>query len=203
MIRIVIPFYQEFETLKPALRQLRDHNFQFETMPVMSPLIANARNHGVTASTLIRQNPCPQCSHVLFVDSDICFSYDDLLAAIDHDREILALPYLNHAPDPAYEAALFVKRGKLGTRFVPETKGLHKVDFVGAGFLLVRQNVFQHLRYPYFRYDAFEENGFAENIGEDVGFCMNAKEAGIPIYCDFDRPVYHRRRKREQFDVSY
>jgi GT2 family glycosyltransferase len=60
---------------------------------------------------------------------------------------------------------------------------------VGAGFLLVRKEVFEAMEYPYF--DATFMNKEVEDspdisyfIGEDNYFCLKVQEAGFDIYLD-------------------
>lgn len=205
MIRIVIPYYTEFEAVKPGLRDMRKAGIPFEYYPSRGPVIMTNRNLGVTEnrSQKIFQEPPAHISHFLFVDSDIGFDAAHVRAALAHNKPILALPYLRHENDGLYQAGDFGDEARSTlNRFHVSTVGLLELDFVGAGFLLVKREVLAGMRYPWFRHDVVEIGDEADNRGEDVCFCIGAFEAGIPIYCDFDHPVRHRLRRQEDFDVS-
>jgi hypothetical protein len=96
-----------------------------------------------------------------------------------------------------YVAGNFSKYGTVCTEgFIPrEFKGLHKVDFVGAGFLLVKSHVFGKMTYPWFHEAIihYKKNGQkrAQYAGDDIGFCLNAKKHNIPIWVDLDCVVTH------------
>jgi hypothetical protein len=198
MIRIVSPFYTEFETVKPALRALRHSEIPHAVQPVQGPLIAQNRNHGVKFAGGV-------FSHVLFVDADICFTVQDLRHALSLDKPILGLPYLTHRGDGSVQAGTWKDpRGVLGTRYTSAEKGLQPVDFCGAGFLLVQAHVLRAMEYPWFRHDVVElEDGTKENMPEDAGFCVGARRAGFQVWVDFNCPVFHRLRIPAEFNVDY
>lgn len=55
-------------------------------------------------------------------------------------------------------------------------------DYVGFGFVLVRKGVFENMIYPVFGPKLQKyENGIEDYCGEDVGFCLDAKELGFNI----------------------
>lgn len=207
MLRIIIPFYSEFETCKPGLRELRAAGIPFDLILKQGALIYAARHHGINGglTQAVRQDPPMGFSHFLFLDSDIGFRAEDVRSAMAWNLEIVAHPYLGHEGDGTYQCGELshMQRGTIEKRYVSYELGMRRISFCGAGFLMVRRDVFRKLRYPYFRHELIESGDAAEMTGEDVGFCLNARDAGIPIHCDFDRPVYHRPRHREDFDVSY
>lgn len=58
-------------------------------------------------------------------------------------------------------------------------------DYVGFGFVLVANGVFENMIYPVFgpKLQSYE-NGIQDFCGEDVGFCLDAKELGFNILVD-------------------
>ena len=62
------------------------------------------------------------------------------------------------------------------------------VDYTGFGWLLIKKGVFEHegLPYPWFapKMQVFESGEVQDMCGEDVSFCVDAKEAGFEIWCD-------------------
>jgi hypothetical protein len=73
------------------------------------------------------------------------------------------------------------------------------VDWVATGCLLIHRNVFSAIREkfgdslrvktPDYDYDYFRE--FDAERGEDVSFCLRAKDAGHQAHIDLGLPVYH------------
>jgi hypothetical protein len=62
------------------------------------------------------------------------------------------------------------------------------VDYAGFGWLLIKYGVFEHedMKYPWFapKMQVFESGEVQDMCGEDVSFCLDAKEAGFEIWCD-------------------
>ncbi len=206
MIRIVVPFYSEFDYLKPSLRALRATAIPHEVVPVHGSLPAMQRNFGVTGgiSQKIFQKLDSDISHYLFIDSDIAFPSDVVRVMKDAGKDILGLPYRRHENPREFQAGWFGKTvGNLKQRAPDTETGLKKVDFVGTGMLLVSRRALEKMPYPWFRYGLLEEDGNADLVGEDMGFCLLAASHGLDVWCHFDFPVSHRLRVREDFDAAY
>ena len=73
------------------------------------------------------------------------------------------------------------------------------VDYTGFGWLLIRNGVFEHegLPYPWFapKMQVFESGEVQDMCGEDVSFCLDAKEAGFEIWCDPRIRVGHEKTR--------
>ena len=73
------------------------------------------------------------------------------------------------------------------------------VDYTGFGWLLIRKGVFEHegLPYPWFapKMQVFESGEVQDMCGEDVSFCLDAKEAGFDIWCDPRIRVGHEKTR--------
>ncbi len=209
MIRVVLPFYSEFDTLKPSLRALRESDIAHEVVIIQGSFPAKGRNNGISMNQQRLQKLPEHISHYLILDSDIAFTVSQLEAALKHDKMILGLPYLRHDNDGTYQAAAAMDpQGALSSfvhekLFIRGKAGLHQIPFIGAGFLLIKKEALEKIQYPWFHHRIVIVNDAAENSGEDVGFCLAAREAGVDIWCDFDHPVYHRLRRHEHFNVSY
>jgi hypothetical protein len=114
--------------------------------------------------SIAKQSLEHECSHLLFVDSDIICHHDAIARLIAHDVDIVGARY-NKKVSPA-EA--IVK---------DEIMTLAPVKFVPTGFLLINTDVFKKMGAPYFSFD----NG-AES--EDVFFCDKAIASGYDVHCD-------------------
>lgn len=61
-----------------------------------------------------------------------------------------------------------------------------EVDVIGMGCVLVKAEVFRKLKRPYFRYsyDPVKGDPTWQKLSEDMYWCAQLKNAGIPILCD-------------------
>ena len=71
---------------------------------------------------------------------------------------------------------------------ITKRKKSFTVDYTGFGWLLIKKGVFEHegMPYPWFapKMQIFESGEVQDMCGEDVSFCLDAKEAGFEIWCD-------------------
>ena len=73
------------------------------------------------------------------------------------------------------------------------------VDYTGFGWVLIKNGVFEHeeMKYPWFapKMQVFESGAVQDMCGEDVSFCLDAKEAGFEIWCDPRVRVGHEKTR--------
>tara|TARA_B100001996_G_scaffold399_1_gene414 strand:+ start:7280 stop:8179 length:900 start_codon:yes stop_codon:yes gene_type:complete len=73
------------------------------------------------------------------------------------------------------------------------------VDYTGFGWLLIKNGVFEHkeMPYPWFapKMQVFDSGEVQDMCGEDVSFCLDAKEAGFEIWCDPRIRVGHEKSR--------
>ena len=73
------------------------------------------------------------------------------------------------------------------------------VDYTGFGWLLIKNGVFEHkeMKYPWFapKMQVFESGDVQDMCGEDVSFCLDAKEAGMEIWIDPKIRVGHEKTR--------
>ncbi|MBS2020476.1 MAG: hypothetical protein JST00_46900 [Deltaproteobacteria bacterium] len=139
--------------------------------------------------------------YMLWIDSDVVFRFEDFQALLAHKVDMVAGLYL--MADGARFAAVrhmdetaFKDRGEFEFLTPAETAkqdGLMQVDYCGFGFVLVRRGVFERLEYPWFRPLYVEIGHCSDFTSEDVGFCMMAKRAGIPMLVDPKVVVGHEK----------
>ena len=82
---------------------------------------------------------------------------------------------------------------------ISKRKKVFTVDYTGFGWLLIKNGVFEHegLPYPWFapKMQIFESGEVQDMCGEDVSFCLDAKEAGFDIWCDPRIRVGHEKSR--------
>lgn len=123
---------------------------------------------------------------VFWLDSDMVFKSDTLVRMMDtlkkNDLDILTGLYFRRVPP--YSPVLFDKLEQNGeiTEFSEFNKipdELFEVGGCGFGCVLMKTDVFFDVQSKY-------GNMFAPmgNNGEDVAFCIRARDCGYKIYCD-------------------
>ena len=82
---------------------------------------------------------------------------------------------------------------------ISKRKKSFTVDYTGFGWLLIKKGVFEHegMPYPWFapKMQIFESGEVQDMCGEDVSFCLDAKEAGFEIWCDPRIRVGHEKTR--------
>lgn len=124
--------------------------------------------------------------YVLWLDSDMRFPRDALIRLLMHDRAIVGINYSARTVPPDFTAIKRVADGEDdGERCVtgPDSTGLERVDAIGGGVMLVRTDVYRAIaEKPWYWYDYRDDTHY----GEDVYFCLKAKEAGFQPFVDHD-----------------
>ena len=73
------------------------------------------------------------------------------------------------------------------------------MDYAGCGWLLIKHGVFEDegSKNPWFapKMQIFESGAVQDMCGEDVSFCLDAKEAGFEIWCDPRIRVGHEKTR--------
>lgn len=101
-----------------------------------------------------------ECTHLLFVDSDMVFEPEDLQKLIDADTDIVGADY---------------NRRKL------PLESSRREDSVATGFMLIKLSIFDFLPEPWFFWESNENGDLV--TGEDYWFCSLAKSKGFVVKC--------------------
>jgi len=164
-------------------------------------LVSRARNR------LANEFLASDCTHLLFLDTDLIFSPEQIGRLV------------SHLPAVDIVAGLYPKKQRalawvlnMDDRFPDaEPSGLHRVRYVGTGCLLISRRVLETLRnmHPESAYgpeagEPFEVNydffpvgvkefpdGARRYLSEDWYFCQNALEAGFPVWADTTVALKH------------
>ena len=118
---------------------------------------------------------------LLFIDSDIVFTLEDVRQVEEHLKEKDIVTGLYPMGIKGYPPAIF----KDFEVMKPE-EGIFEVDACGAGFLGISKRV--EIEFPFTQFI----NPRSGNLfGEDMAFCVKAKEVGYKIYCDSSIKLGH------------
>ena len=121
------------------------------------------------------------CTHILWLDSDMIFPTVIIEALMSHDKDIIACNYSTRVPP--HRPVAFKTFGDLDKRVFSQT-GIETVDAVGMGAMLVKRSVYEKIQKPHFGVEW--NNDYTSLIGEDMFFCKKAAENGYEVWVDND-----------------
>lgn len=142
----------------------------------------------------------------LWIDSDIVFDTEKFYRLVAMDKDIAAGWYMTedgHTTSVAHwlEEEDFRGNGGVMNHETGDTMSKRRkpftVDYTGFGWTLIKKGVFENLEYPWFapKMQVFESGEVQDMCGEDVSFCLDAKEAGFEIWCDPQIRVGHEKMR--------
>jgi hypothetical protein len=167
---------------------------RFIIVPSSHCYLSTSKNQGVNnfSGCERKTQPITDCEAVIFVDSDHSFTPENIEALVNSPYDITGAAYrYRQGPTDCFVAGTMRDDGYLTARLLAIETGVHRVDWVGGGFIAVKSTVFEQLEYPWFRRGVIDNGATAVELGEDIGFCLQAKRAGIPVWVDCDCQVGH------------
>ncbi len=122
----------------------------------------------------------PRPSHILFIDYDVLPRRNTLEKLLAHDKDIVAGVYpMIQKCKISWCLSREEHYKPLPIEELPDN--LFKTKFVGCGMMLVKMEVFDKLEWPYWK-NEFKPG--IKSLGEDLYFCMKARNAGLDIWVD-------------------
>ena len=144
---IGIPVYQQMATqFNHCLLALQhDKKIHIELHTGQGDGVARTRNN-LTADFMKTD-----CTHLLFIDCDLIFSTEHIERIVSHAEDVVGGFYAKKQEGPL-EWVINTFPGHVGKR----TDGLHKVAYIGTGFICIRRNVIERMieRYPHIAFAA-------------------------------------------------
>jgi hypothetical protein len=125
---------------------------------------------------------------MLWIDSDVVFRVEDVVELLKCNADIVSGLYLmqggrSFAAVEHLDEEVFQRGGRFDF-LTPEqvaNRDVFEVGYAGFGFTMIKHGVFERLEYPWFRPIFMQMGDCFDFTGEDVGFCMQAKKAGIKV----------------------
>jgi hypothetical protein len=134
------------------------------------------------------------CTHVFIVEDDSEFERDTLIRLLKHDKPVVAgLCRQRGSPFRPYLYSGIADNGKLEWRPLKDTdpNGLigpaDGLVATGMGGILIRTDVFNKLKRPYFWHTYIGE----EYWGQDILFNKSLIAAGVDVWCDLSVTIWH------------
>jgi DNA-binding transcriptional LysR family regulator len=124
------------------------------------------------------------CTHILFLDSDMRFEKDALVRLLAHDEPVVAANYTTRRPP--FHPVSVKSLGDPMTRVYTEeeSEGLEPVAATGMGVMLVQADLVRSVKPPRFMMGWVPDD--AAHVGEDLYFCKKLTDAGATILVDHD-----------------
>ena len=126
--------------------------------------------------------------YILWIDADMRFPKNTIERLIKHDKPIVGVNATTRSvPVRATAKNLEIDReNKVNHWRAVSSKdktGLESVTAIGCGVMLVKREVFEKTERPGFWFEVLPGDKL---VGEDVYFCVKAKDAGFDVYVDHD-----------------
>ena len=148
--------------------------------------------------------------YIMWIDSDIIFTPDDLFKMLDSPHDVTAGMYMmenlkNLAAVKEWNEDYFKQNGTFEFLTPEMVKGAKdftgdrylEVAYAGMGWMLIKKGVIESLQYPWFRSDIHTmlngDKTIVDLSSEDVSFCRALKEAGHPVMLDTNVRVGHQK----------
>lgn len=156
-------------SLIPMACHARNRGISVDMFPIGMSLVYTAREESVRVFLQGGYDA------LLFVDSDMVVPVDLLTRLIDADKDIVSA--LAFKRTPGYEPCIFKECNEQDAKFYLDyPKGLIEIEGVGMACTLIKRMVFETVPQPWF---------FPHKVlGEDLSFCVRARETGFKIFCD-------------------
>lgn len=143
----------------------------------------------IARDDLVRQAQKKDCTHILFLDSDV-LPPTDLFPRMVKNAElpVVAALYYGKKDGGRYPLALVEgeKDGKPASLPIEvDPPGLYEVDYVGMGCTLIRMDLFERLEPPWFYFSYLREGDKEMGVSEDFHWCLRVKsELKEKVYVD-------------------
>jgi len=128
-----------------------------------------------------------KADYLLFVDADMRFPKDTLKILMAHDKDIIGVNATTRSEPVKPTAKNFIVNQDQSVDWLPiysnAMSGISKADGIGCGVMFVKTKVFKAMEEPYFY---FEQLGNNKILGEDIYFCIKAKDEGFDTWVDHD-----------------
>jgi hypothetical protein len=131
-----------------------------------------------------------KADYVLFIDADMRFPKDTLKILMSHNKDIIGVNATTRS-EPVIPTAKTIQINENGSiTWLPvysnKMSGIGKVDGIGCGVLLINTSVFKKIERPYFY---FEQLPNEKILGEDIYFCIKARDVGIDTWVDHELSI--------------
>lgn len=202
-LKVGVPYAKHGRITEATLESLKRlgecTDFQVAVIAQQGSNVPRARNAMINKeqSNLLYQK-LPDFDWFLCVDADTGFTVDHVKQLLAHDVDLISGAYVHKHDASRLVAGWFNEIegfSPMEERVALDRTGVFEVDWVGAGFLLIRREVLERTPYPWFtsmeiEYES-DEGPCAQVVSDDLGFCIKMQRNGEKILLDADCRVEH------------
>lgn len=147
----------------------------------MGTLIFDQRNN------MVEDALAEGADYILFIDADMRFPRDTIERLIAHGKGIVGVNATTRSvPVKATAKNLVIdEEGACNWKQISSKNktGIEQADGIGCGVMLISKETLEAIQKPWFFFELLPENKL---LGEDIYFCIKAKDAGIETFIDHD-----------------
>lgn len=193
-----------------TLIYLHETGYTFASSFKYAPIIQEVRNQLITYPIKLENGPTRMssfrrhnksvfnetayCDRVIFLDSDMVWSLDDIKKLLHTNLDIVCGAYsLETGSEMCVvgKDGLFVDSEEIKIKTEP-----FEIMGAGMGFVSVKYEVLEKMGFPWFNtLYVNDEEGGTQFIGEDTFFFYRAQELGYKVYCDPTIRIGHEKKK--------
>lgn len=128
-----------------------------------------------------------KCDYIVFIDADMRFPKDTITRLLAHDKDIIGVNATTRS-EPVKPTAKNLRIEEDGScTWLPiysnVMTGISQADGIGCGVMMIKAEVIAKLEEPYFYFEQLPNNNI---LGEDIYFCVKARDAGITTWVDHE-----------------
>lgn len=168
------------KTAASIMNLIAHSNYEFEILVSTRGYNTSENRNWIAAKTVNSG-----CDYLFFVDDDMILPENALERLLEANKDIIGGVYLTkyEVQDYVYEL--------LPDKQIPkdERVGVFEVAAIGTGAMLIKCEVFKHLKQPWFKYE-WNENGSVKR-SHDWIFCEDARKAGYRVFADASLDIKH------------
>ena len=201
-IRIGLPSYNGEvlpQTLVTIDKLISCGKWDIDFKKASGTYVSKARNATITLDLSHKKRQTYDWDYFLSMDCDMAFAPENVERLIALDLDIVSMGYAGRTSkiQDKVVAGLWNPPGDIPglsnweNWFSIWESGLRVADWCGMGACLIKKKVFEGIDHPYFRHLIVEHGDCANEISEDMSFCILAKKAGFVTHVDLDNRAAH------------
>lgn len=170
-----------FDLVAMCAYTIKTTNHDIDLFTSSGTLIFDQRNNLVKTALDIKAD------YLLFVDADMRFPKDTLKILMAHDKDIIGVNATTRSEPVKPTAKNMHINEDNSIDWMPiysnAKTGIEMADGIGCGVMLIKRKVIEGMEEPYFYFEQLPGNKI---LGEDIYFCVKAKDAGFDTWVDHD-----------------
>jgi hypothetical protein len=158
------------QTVLSLMEMVNHSKFDYHVL-VSTKGYNTAENRNWIVAQAVKNN----CTHLLLLDDDMVWEKDSIDKLLSHNKRIVGAKYSIRRVTDEHDEVIEYMDGEKVT-------DLFKCNALGGGLLLIKTEVFQNIKPPFFWYKILDIG--AVSMSNDWWFCEKAREAGYNVWCD-------------------